>query len=240
MSENINSGFGAIKKTPFIAGKVFVVATGGLAGYDNLAGIFKIDPEGDDRIFTTFALALAECVADRGDSIYVHPGFTTAVSAAELLIAETKGVTIIQAGLNNDGIYTAYKADTAIAGATDKSLFTVTGLVEVIQIVGKVGTVVETQANDALLKINPTVGADVDLCAATELSAAAANSFLSITGTFANDLQITASGAFVGQAAPTIIDAGIIELETAADNTGTAKWFVKYRPLEAGARIFAA
>jgi len=240
MSENLNVGYGGQKKVPMIAGKVFMVATSSQAGYDLLTQIFKGDSEGKDRIFTTFALALAACTADRGDSIYVHPGFATAMSAAELLLAETKGVTIIQAGLGEDGLYTAYAADTAIAGASDKSLFTVTGLVELVQIVGKVGTVIETQDNNTLLKINPTAGADVDLCAALNISADAASSFMTITGTVGDAMVNTPSGAMQAQATSIIVDAGVIELETAADNTGTIKWFVKYRPLEAGARIFAA
>jgi hypothetical protein len=242
MLYNLNSGYGQAQASgiPFTTGKVFFVAEDGGANLQAIDDLYVPDAEGVARRFSTFTAALAACVADRGDVIVVSPNFEDALSAAELLAAETKGVRIVQANADKDGIVTVYAADTAIAGATDKSLFTVTGLVEVIEIVGKVGTVIETQANNTLLKINPTDGADVDLCAALNISAAAAKSFLSITGTAADALINTASGSFLQQASSIVVNAGVIELETAADNTGTVKWFLRYRPLEPGARVFAA
>ena len=239
---NQNSGYGAAQLAgmPYTTGNVFAVATAGDANGQGIDTLYKPDRDGLIRRHATFTSALAQCVADRGDVIVVSPDFETALSAAELLIAETKGVRIVQANADKDGVVTVYKADTAIAAASDKSLFTITGLVEIIEIVGKVGTVIETQTNASLLKINPTVGADVDLCAALDISAAAAKTFLTITGTVGEALIATASGAVGMQALSLVVDAGIIELETAADNTGTAKWMLRYKPLEPGARVFAA
>ena len=242
MGQNLNSGYGGAQAAgiPFTTGKVFFVATSGDANLDGIDTLYTPDTDGVARRHATFTLALAQCVADRGDVIVVSPNFETALTAAELLAAETKGVRIVQANADKNGIVTVYKADTAIATTADKSLFTVTGLVEIVEIVGKVGTVIETQANNTLLKINPTDGADVDLCAALDISADAAKSFYSITGTLADALVNTPSGAFAQQAASIVVNAGVIELETAADNTGTIKWMLRYRPLEAGARVFAA
>ncbi len=239
---NLNSGYGSAQAAgiPFTTGKVFFVDNSSGANDNAINSLYIPDPDGVLRVFTTFTLALAQCVAGRGDVIVVAPDFSTALSAAELLAAETKGVAIVPANADANGVVTAYAPDTAIAGATDKSLFTVTGLIEMIQIIGKVGTVVETQANNTLLKINPTAGADVDLCAALDISAAAAKTFFTITGTVGDAMIATASGGVTMQASSLVIDAGIIELETAADNTGTAKWMIRYRPLEAGARVFAA
>ena len=113
-------------------------------------------------------------------------------------------------------------------------------MVEIVNIIGKVGTVIQTQANNTLLKINPTDGADVDICAALNISADAAKSFYSITGTASDALINTASGSFTKQATPVIANAGVLELECAASNTGTIKWIIQYQPLEPGARVFAA
>ena len=242
MNFNQVNGYGAAQLAglPYTTGKVFLVAASDDTNEDMMNQIYKPDPQGVLRKFATFTLALAQCVADRGDAIIVSPAFETALSAAELFAAETKGVRIVQANADKDGVVTVYRADGVLAQTADLSIFTVTGLVEIISIIGKVGTVIETQTNASLLKINPTSGADVDLCAALDITAAAAKSFLSITGTAADALVNTDSGAIVKQAVPILVDAGVIELECAASNSGTVKWAVQYKPLEPGARVFAA
>lgn len=239
----LNSGYGMAQagNMPYTTGNVFFVSDStDTANFNDIDKLYSFDEDGLARRYSTFTAALAPCVVGHGDIIVVSPGFETALTAAELLAAETKGVRIVQSNADADGIVTVHAPDTAIAGATDKSLFTVTGLIELVQIVGKVGTVIETQANATLLKINPTAGADVDLCSALDISAAAAKTFFTITGTVGDAMIATASGAVTTQASSLVVDAGVIELETAADNTGTAKWFVRYRPLEPGARVFAA
>jgi len=242
MKINLNSGYGGAQASgiPFTTGKVFFVDDSGGANFNNIEDLYIPDPDGVTRRFSTVTLALAACVVGHGDIIVLAPDFSTTLTATELLAAETKGVAIITAQSDKNGVVTAYAPDAAIAGASDKSLFTVTGLIEMISIIGKVGTVIETQANNTLLKINPTNGADVDLCAALDISAAAAKTFLTITGTVGDAMIATASGAVASQASSLVVDAGIIELETAADNTGTIKWMIKYKPLEPGARVFAA
>ena len=236
---NLNSGYGMAQAAgiPYTTGKVFVVAADGDANIQNIDELYK--PEGGIlRRFTTITLALAACVADRGDIIVTSPNFETALTSTELLATETKGVRVVQSNADKDGVVTVYKPDTAIATTADKNLFTVTGLVEIISIIGKVGTVFQTQANNTLLKINPTDGADVDLCAALDTSADAAKSFMTVTGTLGDAMINTASGAVPSQASSIVVNAGVIELETAANNTGTCKWMLRYKPLEAGARVF--
>lgn len=238
--DNINAKYGGFKKMPFMSGNVFMLATSSQEGYDNLTQMFKSDSDGQPRLFSTWALTLAACTAGRGDIIYVHPGFTTALSAAELLLAETKGVTIRQAGRDENGVYTVTRATGVLAQTADLSIFTITGRVKILQVIGIVTTVVQTQANNTLLKINPTVGADVDLCAALDISADAVGSSFTITGTLANALINTVSGVVPSQASPVIVEAGVIELECAASNTGSVKWMIQYKPIDPGARIFAA
>lgn len=241
MAENLNSGYGQAKAggIPFTTGKAFFVDDSSGANLNAIDGLFTPDSDGVARRFSTVTLALAACVTDHGDIIVLAPDFATALSAAELLAAETKGVKIISALADKDGLVTAYRATGVLAQTADLSLFTITGRVELIQIIGVVTTVIETQANATLLKINPTVGADVDVCAALDISADAVGSIYSITGTLSDALINTVSGAAIKQASPVVLEAGILELECAASNTGSVKWMVQYKPVDAGARVIA-
>ena len=132
------------------------------------------------------------------------------------------------------------RATAALPAATAGALFTVTGKILVVDIIGEVTTVIETQANDVKLIANPTVGADVDMCAAVELSAAAAGSTLGITGTLANAMVITAGGAGQAQAARQIVHEGTIDLDCVAENTGSVKWTLHWIPIEQDADVVAA
>tara|TARA_Y100000034_G_C6905929_1_gene420363 strand:- start:371 stop:814 length:444 start_codon:yes stop_codon:yes gene_type:complete len=128
----------------------------------------------------------------------------------------------------------------ALPQTAQAALFTVTGRVIVTQIVGEVTTVIETKANATKLVANPTVGADVDLCATDDITADAVGTLYSITGTLANAMVATTSGAFVAQAAPTVVADGTIDLNCAASNTGSVKWTVHYIPLDNGSSVVVA
>jgi len=239
---NINSGYGALQLTnfPLTSGKVFMVAASTDANYNVLTQLFKPDSEGVVRLYSTITLALAACVAAKGDIILLSKGFTTAPTLAELETANTKGVIMEQAGGRlGDAFYTGRVAAT-LPATTKTAYFTVTGKIKLLDIVGEVTTVVQAQANAIKLVATPTVGAAVDLCATVDSNAAAVGSIFTITGTLADAMVKTVSGAGVAQAAPLIIAAGTIGLNTAATNTGATKWLVRYQPLETGARVFAA
>ena len=239
---NIHSGYGAMQVagTPFTSGKVLMVSTSDDENYDILTQLYKPDSDGTIRLFSTITLALAATVAGRGDVILLSKGFVTAPTLAELNTAATNGVVMEQAGGRlGEAFYTGRAAATLPATA-DTAYFTVTGKILLLDIVGEVTTVVETQANNTKLIANPTVGADVDLCAVLDTSADAVGTIYHITGTLANALVATTSGAGVAQAASLIVAAGSIDLSCAATNTGATKWLVKYQPLEVGARVFVA
>ena len=224
--------------TPLTSGKVFMVSTSTDENYDILTQLYKADEV--VRLYATITLALAACTAGRGDIILLSKGFTTAPTLAELEIANTKGVIMEQAGGRlGDAFYTGRVAAT-LPATTATAYFTVTGKIKLLDIVGEVTTVVQTQANNTKLIANPTVGADVDLCAVLDTSADAVGTIYTITGTLANALVATTSGAGVAQAAPTVVAAGTIDLSCAATNSGATKWLVRYQPLEVGARVFSA
>jgi hypothetical protein len=136
---------------------------------------------------------------------------------------------------------TVERAAAALPQGTQSALFTVSGgRVKVLDICGEVTTVIETQANDTKIIANPTVGADVDLCAVNDITADAVGTMYNITGTFANAMIATTSGAHVAQAVPTIVAAGTIDLDCAASNSGETKWVLRYLPLDVGASVAAA
>lgn len=241
--QNINAGYGAHQFASLrkgTTGKVFMVSTTSDGNYNNLAQLFKVDEDGEVLLYSTIALALSACVSGRGDVVLLSKGFTTAPTLAELATAYTKGVILEQAGGRLGDAFFTSRASATLPATTATPYFTVTGKIRLLDIVGEVTTVIQTQANNAKLIANPTVGADVDLCAVLDITAKAVGTLFSITGTLANAMVATTSGAGVAQASPLIVTAGTIDLSCSATNTGATKWLVRYQPLDVGARVFSA
>ena len=118
--------------------------------------------------------------------------------------------------------------------------FTVSGRVLLVQVVGEVTVIVAGAANSAKLVSNPTVGADVDLCAAAAITDDAVGTLYNITGTPADALVPTTSGAVIAQASAILVTDGSIDLDCTANNTGETKWTLHYIPLDPGSRVVAA
>jgi len=132
------------------------------------------------------------------------------------------------------------RAASTLPQTAQTAYFTVTGRVLVTQIVGEVTTEMEAQNNAAKLIANPTVGAAVDMCAAVETTGDVVGTIYNITGTLANAMVATTSGAVIAQANSIMVAAGTIDLDCAASNEGETKWTVHYIPLDAGSTIAAA
>ncbi|MFA6018483.1 MAG: hypothetical protein WC776_04880 [Patescibacteria group bacterium] len=241
MDGNIETGLRRFASNEMSDKQRFILSPSGTAQYAELGELFPAK-DGVPHVYTSATDALAQCVTGRGDVIYTTPDFTTALTAAELLSAETKGVHFIHlcARVGTSGEKVTQRATGSLPAGTQSALFTVTGAVKILAIKGQVTDTVQTQTCNTKLVANPTVGADVDICATTDITAAAIGSNFSITGTFANGLVVTASGAYVYQAAPTVVLAGTIDLSTSATNTGSVKWEIFWVPMEPGARVFAA
>jgi hypothetical protein len=79
---------------PF-TGEVFYVAKSGLQARTWLDGRVQ-----SDHLFLTLGAALAKCVANRGDVIYICPGHTSTITSAGLAI-NVAGVSIIGLGNGN-------------------------------------------------------------------------------------------------------------------------------------------
>ena len=242
MNENLNSGYGQAKAgaIPFTTGKTFFVAADGDANFQGIDGLFLPDKGGVARRYSTIAAALAACTAGNADQVALSPNFTTAPSAAEIISAEAKGVAMFVAGKKIGSAWFENRAAAALPATTAAPIFTVTGRVKILSIIGVVTTIIETQENNTKLIADPTVGADVDLCAVNDISADAVGTVYSITGTLGDAMVATTSGVGVYQAAPLLLEAGSIDLSCAATNTGAVKWRVLYEPVDPGASIIAA
>lgn len=240
--QNMNAGYGmhvvgaVLGKT---TGKSFFVCASSDVNNQGINELFTVDSDGVKRTWSTFTDALAQCVAGRGDFVFISPNYTTAPTAAELLAAETKGVIISPLGEFNGFAYTASRATETLPQTATAALFTVTGRVRLLSINGEVTTVLGATATNAKLIAVPTVGSNVDICAAVAVANLAVGTQLGITGTLATAMMAT-NGAIIGQVTPLIIKAGSISLNTTANNTGSVKWRVEYIPIDAGAKIIAA
>lgn len=142
-------------------------------------------------------------------------------------------------------IKTIQKSFASLPATTQSAIFTVTGRILLHQIVGEVTTIIENQACNLKITANPTVGADVDLCANLDVDNDAVGTIYTITGDFSDALVETTSGAVETTPTaysrfPILIAAGTIDLVTSATNTGSVKWTVQYTALDAGSTVTAA
>jgi hypothetical protein len=161
------------------------------------------------------------------------------------VINEAQAYTKAVAGQVVTKVYTPLVVET-------KTLFTVTGVCLVTNIVGLVTTAI-TVANTVKLVANPTTGTSSDLCAATDMGTTdtPAGNLLSISGAPTGAL-ITGIGTvsafpinkvssdFLGAANGFYIAAGTIEQVTATGADGGITWYLTYVPIAPDAVISAA
>jgi hypothetical protein len=135
------------------------------------------------------------------------------------------------------------KANMSCAATEDVSLFTVSGDVALVGLVGVCDGAMEAAATTALIK-HVVAGTDTDLSAASAtLSAKAADTMLTLGATAATALVIsTGEGAALFDGAPIwYLQAGTLKCTVgAATNTQTITWHLWYIPMEAGASVEAA
>jgi len=138
----------------------------------------------------------------------------------------------------------ASRATDTLPQTTAEALFTITGTIELLAIVGEVTTAIQNQANATKLTFNPTgAGASTDLCAALDIDNDAAGVLYTISGDFSDAML---EGVWCAERTSTantskgvILGAGTIDLDCAASNTGNIQWFVLWRPIESGSTVTA-
>ena len=243
MPYNQNASYGAAALSGLSAattGKTFILCAASFTGRDILDDLFTPDTDGQTRLFSNQTDAANATVAGRGDVLYIHPSWTTAISAANTLTLETNNVQVLNMAAGLDGVMAANRATAALPATTTAAIFNVNGRVKILSIVGEVTTVIQTQACNTKISFNPTgTGASTDLCANLDVTAAAVGSMFYPTGTFATAMV---KAVFLARpmAEPVIVEDGTIDLTTSATNTGSVKWRIEYIPAGPGAFVSAA
>ncbi len=135
----------------------------------------------------------------------------------------------------------ATRATANLPQTATASIFTIlNGRIMLIQIVGEVTTIIETQANDTNILSNPTTGTSKDMCAVLDITADEAGTLYGITGTIGDALVGVDAGLVESQGKALILPVGAIQLVCAASNTGQVKWDAWYVPLDEGALMVSA
>ena len=213
-----------------------VLPTGAIGAASFAAGAIDAAAIANDAIDAT-AIATGAIDADAIADNAIDAGAIAADAITGVKLALSAGEK------TTDGVVVT-KTTAALPQTAAAAIFTVTGLVLVRRIVGYVTTVIGAVANATKLVGNSTgAGASTDLCATVELNAAAVDSRLEITGTFANAMvKIVDIPAAHTMATPLVIPPGTIDVNCAGSDggTGRVRWSVTYVPLEAGAQIVAA
>lgn len=109
MYPNINTGVGQLMATGLVdqaytetTGRFYIVGKSTLAGLQEAQGMYPGNyPDGTPLFYSTIKLALAACLANRGDVIFVMPGHTENIANATDLNVNVAGVTIIGLGTGN-------------------------------------------------------------------------------------------------------------------------------------------
>ncbi len=230
--------------TPFnSSSKAFFVSDATGATYNTLCLNYPPDPDGTPRVFTTVTSALAACVTGEGDFIVLSPDFTTALTVTELASAQSKGVMIIQGGQNVGSVWSAMRATANTPQTNTEALFTVTGKVKLVSLIGRVTTPTAATTNTAAIYVQDTSVANLGcttIAAVGHINSLVCSAFLSITGTFATVVQSSKMAA-VYQASPVVISGNSqIKWITTGSTTGKIQWTARYEPLEPGARVIPA
>jgi hypothetical protein len=137
-----------------------------------------------------------------------------------------------------------YATKTSTSALTSGSIFTWAGTIE-FKIIGRVTTVIQSQATTVKLQITPDALAAADLCGTKDINAFAVGSLISITGTTANAAVSTTAVGHIGpwqdgSQLATCVTSGTITTVFGAASTGAIVWEILWRPLNAAGSVAAA
>jgi hypothetical protein len=133
------------------------------------------------------------------------------------------------------------RATATLPQSAAAAIFTVSaGRVVVNMLIGQVTTIIQAQACNVKLKVVPTAGSTVDLCAVVDINALEVGGKLVVPGVAATALTKANAGAIIVTSTGFICDPGTIQLDCSASNTGSIKWSILWHPLDDGALIVTA
>lgn len=113
------------------------------------------------------------------------------------------------------------------------------GRVLVLKLIGEVTTIIQTQACNTKVTINPTTGTSGDVASNLDISADEVGTHYIVEGDGTALVGVNAGSGWSAVANPWIAPIGTIDLETAATNTGKVKWTILYIPIDDGAYVTA-
>jgi hypothetical protein len=151
---------------------------------------------------------------------------------------------VLDNGLAYREIVLGVKVDRATATLPQTAaaaIFNVTGgRVAITQVVGEVTTAIQNQANNTKLTANPDTGTSVDICAVLSTANDEVGCLYGISGLNSDAMLGINAGALPAQTRAVIVNAGTIDLDCSASNTGSVKWSIFYYPIDTGAVVTAA
>ena len=120
MYPNINTGVGLLMSQATVdqsavdtTGRFFIVGAAALPLMSEIKAMYPATyPDGVPVTYTTLKLALAQCVANRGDIILVVPGHTESITNATDLIINVAGVSVL--GMGQGALRPTFTCTTAI------------------------------------------------------------------------------------------------------------------------------
>lgn len=147
--------------------------------------------------------------------------------------------TNLRIGVNEDQGVQALALPVA-SGET--SVFKTTGWVRMIELVGVVTTVMQSQQARVKLVFDPDdVAADSDLCTALDLDNDPVGTAYGITGVTTDVMSHREAGIINGMYLAIMLPPGTLHMNNAdAANSGVVQWRVRYEPMERFARMTRA
>lgn len=106
-------------------GRTFFVAKASITNGPEIQASYGsvMYPDGTPALYTTLTLALASCLASRGDTIIIAPGHTETISSATALTISKAGVTIVGLGIGSmRPTFTLDTANTATINVTANNI----------------------------------------------------------------------------------------------------------------------
>ena len=170
---------------------------------------------------------------------------TSVVSNADGSVLER--IEYLQAQLTAAGSrsHWQYATKTSTSALTSGSIFTFAGSIEICHIIGRVTTVIQSQATTVKLQITPDALTAADICGTKDINGFLVGSLISITGTTGTGAVSTTGVGTIGPAqaasiVTTCVTSGTITTVFGAASTGAIVWEVLWRPLNAAGTLAAA